>query len=222
MTVSWDVLLPTLPHRHEALCALLAEIDRQHEPGLGMILYRDNLQRPGNASYGKWQDLEEMSSADYTSFIADDDWIAPAFVARVMQALEHDPDYVGFAVRYTIDGAQAMPVENSLRHGGWRNSEQFLARDITHHNPIRRDLALLAEWRTDIHHADRQWADDLRATGKVLREVYLPEELYWYQESSDSWTQRHVGGRMWEPMPEDEIQPVPEYPWLTVRDEALA
>lgn len=216
---TFDLLLPTLPHRHDQLCALLAEVDRQWQPGLGMLVYRDNFQRPGNASYGKWQDLEEWSKADYTSFIGDDDWIAPDFVSKVMAAMESGPDYVGFALRYTVDGVRQMPVENSLRHGRWENSPQMLWRDLDIHNPIRRELALLATWRTDIHHADRQWADDLRATGKVLTEEYIPEEMYWYQETSDSWTQRHVGGRMWEPLPADQIRPLPEYHWLSVRDE---
>lgn len=219
---TWDILLPTLPHRHEQLCALLAELGRQWQPGLGVIVCRDNLQRAGNASYGKWQDLEEMSSADYTNFIGDDDWVAPDFAARIMEALETGPDYVGFPVRYTVDGQLAMPVEHSLRHTGWVNSPAILTRDIVHHNPIRRDLALLATWRTDIHHADRQWADDLRATGQVRTEAWISEPVFWYRETADTWTRRHVRGDMFVPLPESEIQPVPEYPWLTVRDECAA
>lgn len=214
---TWDILLPTLPHRHDQMCALLAEIGRQHEPGLGVIVYRDNLQRAGNASYGKWQDLQQASRADYTSFIADDDWIAPDFAARIMDALAQDPDYVGFAIRYTIDGVPAMPVEHSLRHAGWMNSPQILTRDICHQNPIRRELALLATWRTDTQEADRRWAAQLRATGKVRTEVWIPDPIFWYQETSDSWTRQGVSTKA--PMAADEIRPVPEYPWLTVRDE---
>ena len=77
MTVTYDVLLPVLPHRHGQLTALLAEFDKQAQPGFGMILWRDNLRRAGNASYAKWQDLQEMSQAAYTSFLADDDCDRP-------------------------------------------------------------------------------------------------------------------------------------------------
>lgn len=223
---TWDLLLPTLPHRHGQLCALLAEIDRQWQPGLGMLLYRDNLQRPGNASYGKWQDLEEASEADYTSFIADDDWIAPDFVTRVMEAMESKPDYVGFACLYTVNGQPQMPVENSLRHGRWENGPGMLYRDIVHHNPIRRELALLARWATDHQEADRTWAADLRASGQVKTEAWIPAQMYYYQETSDSsgtgnsWT--NWRGGLPQPLPEPEIKPVPAYHWLTVRDEAVA
>jgi hypothetical protein len=100
----------------------------------------------------------------------------------------------------------------------------MLYRDIGIHNPIRRELALLATWATDHQSADVTWARDLRNTGKVKDEVWIPEELYWYQESAGAGTLASWslwGGGVPQPMPAEEIQPVPEYPWLTVRDEAL-
>jgi hypothetical protein len=215
--VTWDLLLPTIPHRHDQMCALLAEIGRQWQPGLGVIVYRDNMRRAGNASYGKWQDLQEMSQAEYTSFISDDDWIAPDFVSRIMEALEGRPDYVGFAVRYTMDGNLAVPVEHSLHYDGWHDYPGILVRDIVHYNPVRRDLALLATWGTSHLGADRDWAADLRATGKVRTEAWIRDQMYWYQETSASWS--HWGGRNPGPLPESDIRPLPEYPWLTATDE---
>jgi hypothetical protein len=102
----------------------------------------------------------------------------------------------------------------------------MLYRDIGIHNPIKRELALLATWATDHQSADVTWARDLRNTGRVKDEVWIPEELYYYQEATSgekvlgSWSLWGAGGP--QPMPADEIKPVPEYPWLTVRDEALA
>lgn len=219
MTARWDLLLPTIPHRHDLMCGLLAEIGRQWQPGLGVLVLRDNLQRPHVASYGKWQDLEEMSRAEYTSFISDDDWIAPDFVSRIMEALETGPDYVGFKVRYTVDGQRAGEVRHSLRYAGWEDGPELHTRDIAHYNPIRRDLALLATWQVTHQEADRTWSAALRATGKVRTEVFIDEEMYWYRETGESWSRRL--GSWPGPLPEDQIPPMPEYPWLTVRDEVL-
>jgi hypothetical protein len=218
--VTWDILLPTMPHRHEQMCELLAELHRQWQPGLGVLVYRDNLRRAGDASYGKWQDLQEMSRAEYTSFIGDDDWVAPDFVCRVMEALENRPDYVGFAVRYTVNGNPATPVEHSLRYDGWHDYPSLLVRDINHQNPIRRELALLATWETTHQGADRTWAADLRATGKVRNEAWIGEQMYHYQENPGSWSRGAAEGRM--PMPVSEIRPLPRYPWLTAVDECAA
>jgi hypothetical protein len=168
-----------------------------------------------------------MSQAEYTSFIGDDDWVAPDYVAKVMAALETGPDYVGYKIRYTSDGRRMMPVEHRLSHGNWWNTAEMLYRDIGIHNPIRRELALLATWAQDHQDADVTWARNLRATGKVKTEVWIPEEMYYYQETTSaaehagrSWT--YWGGGVPQPMPESEILPVPEYHWLTVRDEAFA
>jgi len=212
VNVSWDILLPTTPHRHDMMCALLAELDRQWQPGLGMLAMRDNLERPGNESYAKWQELTELSRAEYISFIGDDDWVAPDFVARIMGALETRPDYVGFPVRHTLEGQLQVPVEHSLRHGGWQNTGNVIFRDIVHHNPIRRELALLARWRTDDQHADAYWADELRATGKVKQEAWISDPMYHYRETAGCWSRQ--GGPP-PPMPESEILPMPVYPWLT-------
>ncbi len=214
MSVEYDLLLPTIPHRHEQMCALLTEIDRQWQPGLGMLILRDNLERTGNAVYAKLQELEELSEAEYTSIIGDDDWIAPDFVAKIMEALQQKPDYVGFPVRYTLDGVPQIPVEHSLRYGTWENRADILIRDIAPQNPIRRELALLTSWPT-VGSGDRFWAEALRATGKVRDEVWIPEPMYYYQPNTDSWSRQ--GGPL-HPMPWEEILPIPQYPWLKVYD----
>lgn len=219
MTASWDLLLPTIPHRHGLACGLLEEIARQHQPGLGVLVYRDNLQRKGNASYAKWQALQEMAGADYTSFISDDDWVAPDFVARVMAALETGPDFVGFRYRYTRNGERGPAVVHSLRYDGWASQDGMLTRGIGHYNPIRRELALLAAWQP-VQDADRLWSAALHATGQVRTEAFIDDEMYYYQETSESWSCR---GESWPvPLPADQIRPLPSYPWLTVRDECAA
>jgi hypothetical protein len=46
MTPTWDILICSIPHRDEMLADLLAELDRQHQPGVGVIVCRDNLDLP--------------------------------------------------------------------------------------------------------------------------------------------------------------------------------
>ena len=211
---SYDILIPTIPHRHDQLCTLLAEIDRQWQPGLGVRILRDNLERPGIFSYAKWQDLLETSVADYVSWAGDDDMIAPGYVARVMAALEDGPDYVGFPVRFTLDGQPQQPVEHSLRHGCWDDWHGgIMVRDIVHTNPIRRELALLTSWGIDNPAEDLYWAARLRVTGRVKDEIWLNEPMYFYQASAASgfWAVRG-------PLPDSLIRKLPVYPWLTTMD----
>lgn len=210
MAMTWDILLPTIPHRHEGLSILLGEISRQWMPGLGVLVSRDNLARPGVASYAKWNDLTRASGADYISFFGDDDFMAPDFVERVMEALQQEPDYVGFPVRYTLDGVLQVPVLHSLRYGGWSNHPDMLLRDIVHCNPIRRELALLTSWGTEHINEDALWSARLRQ--HVRTEMWIPDPMYYYQpvtSGRDFYRRR-------EPLPREDIPMLPDYPWLTV------
>lgn len=205
-----DILIPTIPHRHHRLCVLLEELERQWEQGLSVIVLRDNLERPGWASHGKRQDLVEAARGDYIVFIDDDDWVAVDYVAKIMAALRQDPDYVGFQVIYTENGTRNWLDDHSLRHGRFGQEGNMLLRDISHINPIRRRLASQVRWSSQ---SDEDWTNELRATGTVKTEVYIPEEMYHYRRDyGDGWLTERTPMAL--PLPE-----IPRYPWLTLIDQ---
>lgn len=194
---TWDILICSIPHRAQMLTELLGELERQHQAGVGVLVCQDNVQM----QYGdKCQRLLDASIADYVSFLDDDDWITDDFITAIREALDQEPDYVGFKVQYTEDGVQQMPVYHSLQYPGWVNNPEALYRDIVHFNPIRRDLAIQSQWAGGCG-ADRHWADGLRALGCVKSEVFIDRELHHY---------RHVGGGFTvpEPLAECPSQPV--------------
>jgi hypothetical protein len=218
--ITWDVLISTIPHRHAPLCQLLAELNRQWQPGLGVRVLRDNLERRGYDSHIKRKWLTESSGAGYICFIDDDDAIAHDYVAAISGALASEPDYVGFMVRITEDGAPRALAIHSLQYGEWsawpENADEPLRRDITHLNPMRRELALRSDWAG---RTDEQWAMWLRRTGHVRTEVMIPRVMYEYRHSrTDNFASYGVPGEhrghippMVLPLPE-----IPSYPWLTV------
>ncbi len=204
---TWDVLVMTIPHRHECLDGLLADFDRQHQPGFGVIAYRDNLQAKLAV---KMQTLLEASQAEYVSHVDDDDRVAPDYVAAIMDCLQRKPDYVGFPVHYTVDGFPQQKVEHSLRHPGWVGRGDVLLRDISHLNPIRRELALQARFDCyPDHGADGMWAAALRETGTVRTEEWIDRPMYHYDFRTDHSFLTHR--EPWRhALPER-----PQYPWLT-------
>jgi hypothetical protein len=211
---TWDILVTSIPHRHATLRELLDDLNTQiraADPDLlqvGVRIYRDNLAVP----YGdKTQALLEASVASYVSCADDDDLLGPGAVARILEALEEWPDYVGFRVAWTRDGVAQLPVEHSLRHPGWENGETMLKRSVMQFNPIRREIALEGRWYGG-YEAERRWQSAVLGNGHCKREVFLPDPPgYLYRErTGDTFkTDR-------EPLPEDRIPPLPSYPWLRV------
>jgi hypothetical protein len=201
-TPTWDILICSIVHRTEMLEDLLTEFRRQLQPGVGVRVFRDNLE----TQYGdKCQRLLDSSEAEYVSFFDDDDWPARDFVGAIRQALRKRPDYVGFEVRFTEDGVLQVPVYHSLRYPGWANNSDALLRDIVHFNPIRRELAVQSKWQGGAA-ADIRWADGLRELGCVKTEVYIDRVMHHY---------RHSGGSFTVPPPMVEPPLRPAVDWVT-------
>lgn len=202
---TWDILIATIPHRHEKLCRLLNELNRQWQRGVGAIVYRDNLEHPIG---DKRQKLLEASTAAYVSFVDDDDDVAPFFVPRIMGALSGSPDYVGFKVDYWDGSDRAMQAEHSLRYDGWHTWPEKLVRDFSHLNPLRRELALAGRFGGE-DGEDYCWAYEVRNGGGARDEEWIPEVMYNYRFSS---ADCHRTFRR--PFLPGAIEPLPVYPWL--------
>jgi hypothetical protein len=124
-----------------------------------------------------------------------------------MAALASRPDYVGFRVRYTESGFRMKPVIHSLSCGGWDDGGPEYRRDLMYQNPVRREHAQQVRFRGLA--CDTEWADDLRALGIVRTEVFIDDEIFYYQRTGDNIHVRKT------PVPEDQLTPLPDYPWVT-------
>lgn len=212
--ITWSLLVATIPHRHEYLLNLLESLDRQAQPGFNVIVYRTRAlaaQKPEARLARKMQVLLEASTGEYVSHMDDDDHPAPDFVPTIMTALRGKPDYVGFEVLYTVNGAPQQRVNHSLRNNGWANYTDVLLRDISHLNPMRRELAVQARFDNKPDHGtDGQWAAELRAKGIVKTEVYIDRVMYHYDfRTGQSFLDRK------QPWPYAKLPDRPQYPWLT-------
>ena len=101
------------------------------------------------------------------------------------------------------------PVIHSLACGGWSESGAEYRRDLMYQNPVRREHAQRVRFRGVA--CDTEWADDLRALGCVKTEVFIDNEIFYYQRDLSD----YIATPRW-PLPDDLIRPLPSYPWLTV------
>lgn len=193
---TWTILVPTLGERRplfeRLMSGLLPQLD-PHEGRVNVVAWWNN----GHPSLPEVrQAMVDGARSDYVSFVDDDDLVPNYFVAEVVSALAQRPDYVGFQVQCYSNGVPTAVSYHSLRHGRWRNDGATYFRDISHLNPIRRDLALLADFRRTKpgRPEDRAWVDQLRKTGRVRTEVTIDRIMYHYLYS----TSRYAGaGSRW-------------------------
>jgi hypothetical protein len=183
---TWTILVPTLGERRALFERLMGALLPQLDPYAGTVRVVSwwNNGAPGLPKIR--QRMVVGAGSEYTSFVDDDDLVPDYFVAEVVSALESRPDYVGWDVQCYTDGAPTAISHHSLAHGGWYNKPDAYYRDISHLNPIRRDLALLADFRKARagQAEDRNWASQIRRTHKVRTEVVIPRVMYHYLYST--------------------------------------
>ena len=169
-----------MPTRKEFLDRLFKNIFPQLVDGVQFVIREHD---PEMSLGSNRQLMREKSSAEYVTFIDDDDLVAPNYVAKILPLL--DRDYVGFRVQaYEDDVPLPGPTYHSLLCGGWfdktyADGTKSWHRDISHINPIKRELALAVPMYGGFAE-DSRWAGELRSLGIVKTEHYIEDVMYHY------------------------------------------
>ena len=169
-------MIATLGRRKHKLARLLGELLPQVDAACGEVTV-EALWNNGERPIGQVrQDMLEHARAPYVCFLDDDDGVPDYYVQRVLPLLD-GTDYIGWRQRLWRGEQEMQPVFHSLRYSAWIDTDQAFCRDITHFNPMRRDLALQGsftgpseEWSEDYY-----WAGQLR--GKVLTEHFIDDVM---------------------------------------------
>lgn len=189
----WTILIPTIGRRQAQFKRLALELLAQaelHSGEVTVLAYYNNGERPLAQIR---QALVEAAGSFYVSFVDDDDWVPEFYVEKVLGAagdygaqFEAWPDYIGWRMQHYSDGHPSKPTYHSLAYGKWYDDSRGYYRDVSHLNPIRRELALQADFRGGNPPEDVSWADQMR--GLLRTEVVIPPEhvMYHYYSSGDS------------------------------------
>ncbi len=172
----WTILIATLSRRQYLFLGLLDVLLPQCEAaGNVQILACSN---DAQETIGQIRmRLLEAATGDYVSFVDDDDMVADDFVEAIVPLLADTPDVVGFNVRYTEPSGLSRPCFLSIRHEP-HDDAAGLWRDLTHVQPLKRELALLGDFRTGWPE-DSSWRSTVRP--HVHTEAYLDREMYAYR-----------------------------------------
>jgi hypothetical protein len=177
---TWVILIATLDRRQEKLGRLLDQLLPQAEDFSEYVSVQALWNHGERPVCRVRQDLLDSATANYVSFVDDDDEVSVLYVRCVMNCLASWPDYVGWRMQCFEDGRQLKPTVHSLRYGAWSEDEAGYYRDISHLNPVRRELtrgtSFCADWPED-----KAWVDQMR--GRLRTEVFIEDVMYFYRFS---------------------------------------
>lgn len=181
----WSLLCLTQPSRSQFLQRLNAVLRPQLEGRLD-IEFRVKMFEEQMDLGSNRQKMIEEARGDYVCFIDDDDLVSADYVQRIYPLLD-GVDYVGFNLQMYSDGVKQKPTAHSLRYPEWNADEHGYYRDISHLNPIRRELALCVKMSGGFGE-DERWARELRALGLVKTEHFVhgdPCYLYLWRSNKN-------------------------------------
>ena len=193
--MKWQILIVSQRSRHEFLSQLLCQLERQIA-ALGLNRFDQVDVSIHVDETGKWmgqaaeigdmrERMRQQSTGEYINFVDDDDLISGDYVSSILPLLD-GVDQVGFEVECFCDHNKLGVASHSIIHKGWSQTNgrygmdpMKFCRDISHLNPMRRDLALAVPMSGGIGE-DCRWANDMRTRGIVKTENFIPRSLYWY------------------------------------------
>lgn len=128
------------------------------------------------------QTLLEAAQGEYVCFIDDDDEIPDYYCEEILNALGED--YVGFQVQVFNDGFELKRAHHGTQFPVWDEDDKGYYRQVTHLNPVRRELALKGTFKGQMGE-DANWAKEV--SPHVKTQVYIDKVMYkYYHDTRDS------------------------------------
>ncbi len=172
-----EILILTQPSREQFLARLLAVLRPQLEDHPDVKATVRMFNRSMDLGTNR-QAMIEAATGEYVCQIDDDDLVPASYVSTIYPLLD-GVDYIGFRLQLFVDGEKQKPTYHSLQYKEWNADQDGFYRDISHLNPIRRELALRVPMSGGFGE-DERWATQLRALNIVKTEHYIPEVMYFY------------------------------------------
>jgi len=177
--VKWSILVLTQPSRTEFLRRLMDNLAPQVAKFPDVEIVTTLFDK--RFSIGKNRGMMiTAASGEYVNFIDDDDLVADDYVDSIRPLMD-GVDYIGFQAKYHADGVYCGKLSyHSLEYKGWFENDSGYFRDISHLNPMRKELAIAGQMeRYDgTFYEDHAWADLLRFLGIVKTEHVVSKPMY--------------------------------------------
>lgn len=172
-----SILIATTVDRRNLFVPLYCELFKQ---SFGLPVEIIYLEDNKEISIGtKRQKLLEMASGEYIVFFDSDDEPMPYYVSEILQAIETNPDCVGLKISMTTNGVNPQTCFHSRNYPTWYSAFPFHYRNVTHFNPVKRELALQVGFKDMRFGEDKEYAD--RLTPLCNTEVFIDKPIFHYK-----------------------------------------
>ena len=162
-----------------SLTNLLRILSFQMYDGVEILISVDNRAK----SIGqKRNELMKAATGEYIVFLDDDDRVSDFYIIRVLDAIkESNADYIAYDSLFTFNGAVPKTIKTRIGHE-WGEYGVVQWQGVRHTNPIRRSMALQADFPNISQAEDREWG---RQMDNILKTQFIINEVLYFYDYND-------------------------------------
>ena len=171
-----SILICSLNAREKMLNNVLDQLRKQKTSAVEILVEKDN----GKMLIGDKRNLLlKNSTGKYVAFVDDDDEVSEDYIAKVLNAIQNEPDCCGLEGIVTTNGRRRRKFIHSLRYDRWFEKNGIYYRNPNHLNTIKRDIALKVGFSSKSHGEDRDFS--MAVLPHLKTEEYIEGPIYFYK-----------------------------------------
>lgn len=130
--------------------------------------------------------LLQKSSGKYVVFIDDDDSVSEDYIKNILNALDEEPDVIGFAGTIFYEG-KFCNFHNSIKNVVPSRNEETakLYTYISHINPIKSSIAKNFSFLEKFWGEDKTYISSIKETNLLKKEYFIDKIMYNYTPSNE-------------------------------------
>lgn len=182
---NWAILIATTEDRRPLFEELKRELERQIlqadlENAVKIFYDEDNKQK----SIGKKRNdlLQESEGFEYINYFDSDDYPSERYILDIYESLRFKPDCVGFKILMTTNGRNEETCIHSLKNPRWEKKDGVYLRNVTHFNPVKRELAVQVGFKDERFGEDKIYSDEISQLCK--KEIFIDKYIFHYRYST--------------------------------------
>lgn len=184
-----SILICTTIDRREMFMGIYGDLCYQAEGLPVEVLFDEDAKQISVGA--KRQKLIEAAVGEYVVFADSDDCVSDSYVSEILNAIESNPDAVGFEINCT--GTKGVTASASNRWDDWaENVGGFdYVRTPYQKTPVKREIALAIGYNDLRFGEDYDYSKRLKQSGLIQTEVYIPKVLYYYRYKEEDHNKKY-------------------------------
>jgi glycosyltransferase involved in cell wall biosynthesis len=177
-----NILIATLDERKEVFAKIDEQLKKQiselkAENLVQIIPLSDNREMTLGEKRNR---LVELANKNYLAFVDDDDRVCDNYVQLLLTAIQEQPDCCSLNGIINIEGREPRIFKHSIQYNGWYEKKKVYYRYPNHLNCVKTEIAKLVGFQFLSYAEDKAYSDDLKNTGRLIKEQIIEPILYYY------------------------------------------